>query len=109
MHIVSASHDNTAWIWNTATGECEAAIKGHTSVSSLPDGVFIHTDFNGNIDVSLEPSFLYICKDTIFHTTNFQKIWVPPPFCNPESISYHKSKICLGYGLGEVLLLELQC
>jgi len=45
MHIVSASRDNTAQIWNTATGECEAELKGHSgSVSSAvfsPDGMHI--------------------------------------------------------------------
>jgi WD40 repeat protein len=28
MHIVSASKDNTVRIWNIATGECEAELKG---------------------------------------------------------------------------------
>jgi len=31
MQIVSASNDGTAWIWNAATGECEAELKGHSS------------------------------------------------------------------------------
>ena len=29
-YIVSASDDHTARIWNTATGECEAGLKGHS-------------------------------------------------------------------------------
>ena len=32
MHIVSASGDHTARIWNTGTGECEGELKGHTSI-----------------------------------------------------------------------------
>ncbi|KAF8804789.1 WD40 repeat-like protein [Phlegmacium glaucopus] len=30
MHIVSASDDCTIRIWNTATGKCEAELKGHS-------------------------------------------------------------------------------
>ena len=30
MHIVSASSDKTVWIWNIATEECKAELKGHT-------------------------------------------------------------------------------
>ena len=41
-HIVSASGDHTARIWNTATGECEAKLKGHSgqvfSAVFSPDG-----------------------------------------------------------------------
>ncbi|KAF8804277.1 hypothetical protein BYT27DRAFT_7340295, partial [Phlegmacium glaucopus] len=44
-HIVSACWDHTAWIWNTATGECEAELKGHTdrvnSAVFSPDGMHI--------------------------------------------------------------------
>ncbi|KAF8804860.1 hypothetical protein BYT27DRAFT_7299323, partial [Phlegmacium glaucopus] len=119
MHIVSASEDCTAWLWNTATGECEAVLKGHPSVLSLcdtnqlslvsliPDGMFINTDFNGHIRVFHRPSFLYICKDTILHTISLQRIWVPPPFHSTRSFGFHKSKICLWYGSGEFLLLEV--
>ena len=28
--VVSGSHDNTVWIWNTVMGEVEAVLKGHT-------------------------------------------------------------------------------
>ncbi|KAF8799470.1 WD40 repeat-like protein [Phlegmacium glaucopus] len=45
MHIVSASDDHTARIWNTATGECEAELTGHSNwVNSAvfsPDGMNI--------------------------------------------------------------------
>ncbi|KAF8797378.1 WD40 repeat-like protein, partial [Phlegmacium glaucopus] len=45
MHIVSVSADCTAQIWNTATGECEAELKGHsssvTSAVFSPDGMHI--------------------------------------------------------------------
>ncbi|KAF8805329.1 hypothetical protein BYT27DRAFT_7193065 [Phlegmacium glaucopus] len=44
MHIVSASYDHTARIWNTATGECEAELKGYSSFNSAifsPDGMHI--------------------------------------------------------------------
>jgi len=45
MHIVSASWDKTACIWNTATGECEAELKGHSanvhSAAFSPDGLHI--------------------------------------------------------------------
>ncbi|KAF8813538.1 hypothetical protein BYT27DRAFT_7335127 [Phlegmacium glaucopus] len=45
MHIVSASADCTAWIWNTATGECEAELKGHSgwvnSAVFSPDSMHI--------------------------------------------------------------------
>ena len=46
-HIVSASFDKTAKIWNTSTGECEAELKGHSRwvVSAVfsPDGMHIVT------------------------------------------------------------------
>ena len=45
--IVSASSDTTAKIWNTATGECEAELKGHSDcvISAVfsPDGIHIVT------------------------------------------------------------------
>ena len=41
-HIVSASHDQTARIWKTATGDCQAELKGHServnSAVFSPDG-----------------------------------------------------------------------
>ena len=116
MHIVSASNDNTARIWNTITGECEVVWEGHTSIPPLPDnrqllipdGVFIHNDFDGKISVSNQPSLLGIYNNAIFHTTNLhEKIWVPPSFRNPTTITYYLSKICLGYVSGEILLLEV--
>ena len=45
MHIVSASDDNTAHIWNTITGACEVVLKGHSgqviSTAFSPDGMRI--------------------------------------------------------------------
>ena len=45
MHIVSASQENTARIWNVATGECKAELKGHSgyvkSAVFSPDGMHI--------------------------------------------------------------------
>ncbi|KAF8815243.1 WD40 repeat-like protein, partial [Phlegmacium glaucopus] len=119
MHIVSTSDDYTASTWNATTGQCEAVWKGHTSVpslsdnsylsivSSLPEGVFTHRNSTGKFHVSLQPSFLDIYKDTIFHTINFHKILIPPPFQKPSCISCHLSKICLGYQSGEILILEV--
>ncbi|KAF8812185.1 WD40 repeat-like protein [Phlegmacium glaucopus] len=160
MHIVSASNDTTAWIWNTGTGECEAELKGHSNsvksaifspngihvvsasfddtvriwntatgeceavlnvnmflpsmsdnsqlpgLSSIPDGIFIHHYADGQLFPSLQLSFLDIYQDMIFHTMKY-KIWIPSTFCKPTSVSYHLSKICLGYGTGEVLVLEV--
>ncbi|KAF8811648.1 WD40 repeat-like protein [Phlegmacium glaucopus] len=118
MHIVSTSYDHTARIWNTATGECEAELKKDTFVISssdntqlhvvlpLPDGVFTWTDSYGQIHLSAQPSFLRISENTIFHTRNLQRIWLPPPFCKPLTVSPHLSKICLGYKSGETLVLE---
>ncbi|KAF8799989.1 WD40 repeat-like protein, partial [Phlegmacium glaucopus] len=119
MHIVSASEDNTARIWNTATEKCEAVLNGHTSLPSMsdhsqlpdlpsiPDGVFIHHHVHGRLQLSLQASFLQIYQDKISHTMNLHKIWIPSPFRNPISVSYHLSKICLGYSNGEILLLEV--
>ncbi|KAF8814843.1 hypothetical protein BYT27DRAFT_7205827 [Phlegmacium glaucopus] len=118
MHIVSASSDHTARIWNTATGECEAVLTGYSSipsssndtqlhvVSPLPDGVFIWRDSYGNIHLSYQPSFLAISENTIFHTKNLQHIWIPPPFCKPLIMVQYLSKVFLGYTSGEVLVLE---
>ncbi|KAF8806009.1 hypothetical protein BYT27DRAFT_7191306 [Phlegmacium glaucopus] len=118
MHIVTVSYDSTARIWNTATGECEAEMMGHTFVlsssnnvqllvvSPLPHGVFMYKNSYGHIYISSQPSFLEISENTIFHTNNLQKIWIPPPFCDPSTISCHLSKICLAYGSGEVCILE---
>ena len=44
MHIVSASYDHTARIWNTVTGECEAELNHMDWVNSAvfsPDGMHI--------------------------------------------------------------------
>ena len=44
MHIVSASCDSTAQIWNTITGECEAELNHTDQVNSVvfsPDGIHI--------------------------------------------------------------------
>ena len=110
MHIVSASDDGAAWIWNISTGKHEV-LKSDNSQSSvlslIPNGVFIHNDFHGKIFVSLELSFLVMHEATIIHTTSLQEIWIPPPFRKPSSISYHLSKICLGYGSGELLCIEV--
>ena len=47
MHVVTASDDQTAKIWNAATGECEAELKGHSecigSAVFSPDGIYILT------------------------------------------------------------------
>ncbi|KAF8816507.1 WD40 repeat-like protein [Phlegmacium glaucopus] len=99
MCVVSASDDKTVRIWNTATGEFV--------LSSIPDGVFIHHHADGKIHPSLQLSFLNIYQDTIFHTINLHNIWIPSPFRKPTCVSYHSSKICLGYGTGEILLLEV--
>ncbi|KAF8799974.1 WD40 repeat-like protein, partial [Phlegmacium glaucopus] len=119
LHIVSASDDDTVRIWNTATGECEAVLNGHTSVlymsdqsqlpnlPSIPNGVFIHHYTLSRLYPSLQFSFLDIHQDMIYHTMNPHKIWIPPPFHRPVSVSYHSSKMCLGYATGEVLLLEV--
>ncbi|KAF8813486.1 WD40 repeat-like protein [Phlegmacium glaucopus] len=119
MYIVSASDDHTVRIWNMATGNCEAELKGHSDwvrsavfssdvpvFPSIPDNVFTHSYFDRKDDVSSKPSFLEIYTDTVFHTVNLHKIWIPPPFRKPSSISCHSSKICLGYTSGELLLLE---
>jgi WD40 repeat protein len=118
MHVVSASDDSTARIWNMITRECEAVWKldEHTSILSLhdkrqlfpiPDGVFIHSDFEGLISASSQPSLLNIYNNSIFHTINLHKICAPPPYRNPSTITYYLSKICLGYPSGEILLLEV--
>ena len=109
-HIVSASFDQTARIWNTATGECEAELIEHiffNNPQSLPDGIFASHESNGPISLSLQPSFLNMHQNIITHTKTLQNIWVPPTFCNPVEISHHLSKICLAYGSGDVLLLEV--
>ena len=79
-------------------------------LSPLPNGVFAYYKsalVSPNICLSSQLSFLGISQDSIFHTKNLQRIWIPPPFCNPTSICYHLSKICPGYGSGEVLVLEV--
>ncbi|KAF8799476.1 WD40 repeat-like protein [Phlegmacium glaucopus] len=117
MHIVSASDDHTARIWNTATGECEAELKVYSSVLPsenmqlqvlplLPGGFFAWGDSYGHVCLPSQPSFLAISENTKFHTKNFQKISIPPPFGQPRIISQHLSKICLGCTSGEVLVLE---
>ena len=115
MHIVSAC-DNSAWIWNMATGECEAVWEGYTSIPSLsenrqlpliPNGVFMHSHFKGQISISSQPSFLDLYDNTIFHTVNLRKICLPPPFQNPFTITCYLSKICLTYKSGEILLLDI--
>ena len=110
MHIVSASMDNTARIWNTVTGECEAELNApyiseNTQLSAI--GVFIRNHWDGEICLSHQLSFLDIYEDTIFHTKNLQKLSIPPPFCMPVCISHHLSKICLGYGSGDILVLKV--
>ncbi|KAF8806015.1 hypothetical protein BYT27DRAFT_7191312, partial [Phlegmacium glaucopus] len=118
MHIVTVSVHHTTRIWNRTTGECESELKGHTSVLSssdnsqlhvkslLPDGVFAWKDSYNNIYLSSQPSFLALSDNTIFHTKNLERIWIPPPFHKPSAISHHLNKICLGYKFGEVLVLE---
>ncbi|KAF8799962.1 WD40 repeat-like protein [Phlegmacium glaucopus] len=119
MHIVSASDDHTVRIWNTATGECDAELNEQTYVLCMskytqlpglpfiPDGVFIQRHASGLLHPSLRPSFLQMYQNTIFHTRNLHKIWIPSRFCNPTSISHRLSKICLGYATGEILVLEV--
>ena len=111
-HIVSASYDHTVRIWNTASGDCKAELKDHSvfinSTILSSHGVFLsHGSYPGQIHLLLQSLFLDIYQDTITHTKNLQKIWVPPPFCNPLHISHHMSKICLAYGSGELLILEV--
>ncbi|KAF8810731.1 hypothetical protein BYT27DRAFT_7336562 [Phlegmacium glaucopus] len=91
MHIVSSSSDNTARIWNTATGECEAELNGDmfllsmsdtsqlSGLSSIPNGIYIHHDAYGRLYPSLQLSFLDIYQDMIFHTME-HKICIPSPF-----------------------------
>ena len=110
-YIVFASLDHTARIWDTVTGDCQAELKDHSvSINSAifsSHGVFLSHNFNGQIHLLLQPFFLDIYQDTITHTKNLQGIWIPPPFSNPQHISHHMSKICLAYGSGAVLMLEV--
>ena len=110
-HVVSVSDDYTARIWNTAIGDCQAELKDHSAFINTTilssHGVFLSHSSHGQIHLSLQPFFLDMCKDTIIHTKNLQEIWIPPQFCNPKCISHHMSKICLAYGSGEVLILEV--
>ncbi|KAF8800169.1 WD40 repeat-like protein [Phlegmacium glaucopus] len=118
MHIVSAFSDHTVRVWDRVTGKFGAVLKGHNfipsltnntqslAVSSLPNGVFMYNGSDGHIHLSLQSSSLDIIGDIIFHTKTLQRIWIPPLFHKPKCISHHLSKICLGYGSGEVLVLE---
>jgi WD40 repeat protein len=51
-HVVSASYDNTVRIWNAATGEPEAELKGHSdcvrSAVFSPDGTHVVSASNDN-------------------------------------------------------------
>ena len=111
MHIVSASDDHTARIWNTDTAECKhsLSLSGNSQISIvLPIfGVYIHHDSYDGIYPTRQLSFLDMHEHTIFHTINFQTLNIPPPFCMPTCVSYHLSKICLGYRSGKVLLLQV--
>ena len=118
MHIVSASDDHTARIWNTATGECEAQLSEQSPApylfdnSQLPiaspiSGVCIHHNSTGQFYPSHQLSFLDLYENTVSHIINFQTLKIPPPFHRPSCVSYHLSKICLGYGSGEILLLQV--
>ena len=109
-HIVSESYDHTARIWNTAAGDCQAELKDYSAFINsaiFPSHgvVFIHGSCGQHL--LLQSLFLDIHEDAITHTANLQRIWIPPPFRNPLCISYHMSKICLAYGSGEVLVLEV--
>ena len=109
-HIVSESYDDTARIWNTAAGDCHTELKDYSefinSAFFTSHGVvFIHGSCGQHL--LLQSFFLDIHEDAIIHTTNLEKIWIPPPFRNPLCISYHMSKICLAYGSGGVLVLEV--
>ena len=110
-YIVSASYDCTARIWSTVTGDCQAVLEGSFgSVFSTvfsSHGVSLSHGFDGFIHHSLQPSFLDMYQDNIIHINNLQKIWIPPAFQNPSSISHHLSKICLAYGSGEILILKV--
>jgi len=57
MHIVSASGDHTARIWNATTGECEAELKGH--LAEVISGVF-------------SPDSMHIVSASVDHTA---QIW----------------------------------
>ena len=49
-HIVFASWNTTAWIWNTVTGECEVELQGHSdylnSALFSSDGMHVVTASN---------------------------------------------------------------
>ena len=110
-HIVSVSDDHTTRIWNTATGDCQAELTlDHSAWTNSTifssHGVFFSHGFHGQICLSLQSSFLDISQDNIIHTSNLQKIWIPPGFQNPSWIC-HLSKICLVYESGELLILEV--
>ena len=54
QHIVSASSDNTAKIWNTATGECEAELTDSNPVNNAdfsPDGMHVVTASLGSVRI----------------------------------------------------------
>ena len=108
MHVVSVADDHTARIWNTATGECRHSLSlsanSQLSIVLPIFGLYIH---NRKFYPRLQLSFLDMHGHTIFHTINSQTLNIPPPFCRPTCVSYHLSKICLGYGSGEVLLLQV--
>jgi WD40 repeat protein len=147
-HIVTASLDGTARIWNIVTGKCEAVLKGHTDCFSSAvfssDGIYIASvctnytvriwnTVTGECEAELNPSYMSentqlsaigvfnqnhnkeICpllqlssyEDNIFHTETLQKISIPHPFRMPVCISHHLSKICLGYGSGDIMVLEV--
>jgi len=43
--VVSASHDRTVWLWETAIGSCYSMLEGHSNsvnaVFFLPDGQYL--------------------------------------------------------------------
>ena len=100
-HVVSGSGDNTVRIWNAATGESEAELKGHSSwVNSVvfsPDGsrVVSGSDDNTVRIWNISTGISTICadrallQDGIYVHHRPRAFHISPPLLSTETPSIH--------------------
>lgn len=109
--VVSGSVDKTVWIWNIKTGVSEIMttpiiiLPDMSVVNRLEDG--FHIIYPLQQLTSTTYPMLSILDNRQWIVGTLHGCWIPSSYCNFTSFSFFGSKLCLEYGSGHVVILDV--